>query len=125
MKAVTSALHNIALDRPKAGKDAQSGCRRLGKSEVADKRESELSVSEQLASLFRVAQLTRQSLPAVPAAWQSRSRRVILDQQCEVLARLLFASRAGARLPDSPLAATSLSRPAGWPLSPWKLSSPL
>jgi hypothetical protein len=52
MKAVTSALHNIALDRPKAGKDAQSGCRRLGKTEVADKKESELSVSEQLASLF-------------------------------------------------------------------------
>jgi hypothetical protein len=52
MKGVTSALHNIALDRPKAGKDAQSGCRRLGKTEVADKKESELSVSEQLASLF-------------------------------------------------------------------------
>jgi hypothetical protein len=125
MKAVTSALHNIALDRPKAGKDAQSGCRRLGKTEVADKKESELSVSEQLASLFRVAQLTRQSLPAVPAAWQSRSRRVILDQQCEVLARLLFASRAGCQVAGFAAGCSSLLRPAGRPLSPWKLSSPL
>jgi hypothetical protein len=125
MRSATSALQNFALDRPKAGKDAQSGCRRHGKIGVADKKESELSVSEQLASHFHLAQRTRQSLPAVPAAWQFRSRRVILDQQCEVLARLLFASRAGARLPDSPLAATSLLRPAGWPLSPWKLPSPL
>jgi len=96
-----------------------------GRAKLLTKEKASCPFPNSSPLFFRVAQLTRQSLPAVPAAWQSRSRRVILDQQCEVLARLLFASRAGARLPDSPLAATSLSRPAGWPLSPWKLSSPL
>lgn len=96
-----------------------------GRAKLLTKEKASCPFPNSSPLFFRVAQLTRQSLPAVPAAWQSRSRRVILDQQCEVLARLLFASRAGCQVAGFAAGCSSLLRPAGRPLSPWKLSSPL